>query len=177
MELAVVAGCGLLLPWLLTVTGGNGALAASSLSMTAGLLVTHPQARDWISASHVALTGVIVGPIGWFATLVLLSAEVNVETLWLSLLMSNLTVTGALSRNDGKIGGARGWLEQVWSRSSSVPRPVYAALLGLWLGAIPLPLDWDQAWQVYPLPSYVLATALWLLSSFLSSAPPTSKPL
>lgn len=176
MDLAVVAGCGLVLPWLLLAGGGGAAgvgaseaLAASSLSMAAGLLLTHPRARDWAAASRVALAGAVVGPVGWFAALVLLGAGVSPETVWLSLLMSNLTVVGALSRSGEAM---ESWLEQVWSRSSSVPRPVYAALLGLWLGAIPLPLDWDQAWQVYPLPSYVLATTLWLISASFSSTKP-----
>ncbi|KAG7165092.1 phosphatidylinositol-glycan biosynthesis class F protein-like [Homarus americanus] len=36
-----------------------------------------------------------------------------------------------------------------WEKESEVH--CFAVLLGAWLGAIPIPLDWDTPWQVWPL--------------------------
>lgn len=46
-------------------------------------------------------------------------------------------------------GRARNWLERV------LVYPVIGALVGSWIGAIPIALDWDRPWQAWPLtPAY-----------------------
>ncbi|KAJ7030607.1 GPI biosynthesis protein family Pig-F-domain-containing protein [Mycena alexandri] len=43
--------------------------------------------------------------------------------------------------------------------------PAVGALLGAWAGAVPMALDWDRAWQTYPLPPLFGAFAGYVLAS------------
>lgn len=49
----------------------------------------------------------------------------------------------------------------------------YGALAGAWLGAIPIPLDWDRAWQAWPLTilfgAYFGASCAALASTFIAA--------
>lgn len=42
---------------------------------------------------------------------------------------------------------------------------IMTTLLGAWLGAVPIPLDWNRAWQVWPIPSCCGAVAGSVLGS------------
>ncbi|KAJ7720793.1 GPI biosynthesis protein family Pig-F-domain-containing protein [Mycena metata] len=43
--------------------------------------------------------------------------------------------------------------------------PAVGALVGAWAGAVPMALDWDRAWQTYPLPPLFGAVAGYVLAS------------
>ena len=42
-------------------------------------------------------------------------------------------------------------------------------LVGCWLGAIPIPLDWDRAWQKWPVTVVTGAYAGWAVGRFLGA--------
>jgi len=44
----------------------------------------------------------------------------------------------------------------------------YGACLGAWLGVIPIPLDWDQPWQAWPITVYYGSTIGWIVGTAVS---------
>jgi phosphatidylinositol glycan class F len=48
--------------------------------------------------------------------------------------------------------------------------PVAGTLVGAWIGAIPIPLDWDRPWQTYPLTPLVGALVGFLAGGYVSFA-------
>ena len=46
--------------------------------------------------------------------------------------------------------------------------PVWGTLLGAYLGAIPIPLDWDRVWQKWPITVYLGASAGLCLGTIIS---------
>lgn len=44
--------------------------------------------------------------------------------------------------------------------------PVVGAVVGAWLGAIPMALDWDRPWQAWPLSVLVLSTAGFIVGGY-----------
>jgi len=40
------------------------------------------------------------------------------------------------------------------------------ALLGAWLGALPIPLDWDRPWQTWPVTLVYGSTIMYVLGTF-----------
>ncbi|KAL6725076.1 hypothetical protein Aduo_019894 [Ancylostoma duodenale] len=47
-------------------------------------------------------------------------------------------------------------------------RAIFGALIGAWLGAFVIPLDWDRWWQRYPFPNFVGASCGWALGLCLA---------
>ncbi|VDM75363.1 unnamed protein product [Strongylus vulgaris] len=48
-------------------------------------------------------------------------------------------------------------------------RAIFGAVVGAWLGAFVIPLDWDRWWQRYPFPNFVGATCGWVLGACIDS--------
>lgn len=46
--------------------------------------------------------------------------------------------------------------------------PALATVLGAWIGAIPIPLDWDRPWQVWPISCTYGAIGGYLLGLFFA---------
>ncbi|XP_022095668.1 phosphatidylinositol-glycan biosynthesis class F protein-like [Acanthaster planci] len=81
--------------------------------------------------------------------------EVVEETFILAVLLSTLSTLPCLC-----VLGTNG---EVWNRFTAQRRPhpgletciqygAVASLLGAWMGAFTIPLDWDRPWQVWPVP-------------------------
>ncbi|OAD56239.1 Phosphatidylinositol-glycan biosynthesis class F protein [Eufriesea mexicana] len=47
---------------------------------------------------------------------------------------------------------------------------IQATLLGTWLGAIVIPLDWDRPWQVWPIPCVLGALLGYTVAHFITLA-------
>ncbi|XP_076246291.1 phosphatidylinositol glycan anchor biosynthesis class F [Calliopsis andreniformis] len=45
---------------------------------------------------------------------------------------------------------------------------IQATLLGAWLGAIVIPLDWDRPWQVWPIPCVIGAFLGYMIAHFIT---------
>ena len=76
------------------------------------------------------------------------------ETGRFCLLLTLLTVYPVLL----VLGPSTSAVSRVWASSSDSSHSVsclhtvgVATLLGAWLGAVPIPLDWDRDWQVWPI--------------------------
>ena len=68
------------------------------------------------------------------------------------LLLTLLTVYPCLLVHGARVSA----LTRVWTSSvTSVTCPLHTTCLytlaGAWLGAVPIPLDWDRDWQVWPI--------------------------
>nr|CDJ93938.1 GPI biosynthesis protein Pig-F domain containing protein [Haemonchus contortus] len=44
-------------------------------------------------------------------------------------------------------------------------RTIVGAVVGAWLGALVIPLDWDRWWQRYPLPNFAGSVCGWVLGA------------
>ncbi|KAM5477111.1 Glycosylphosphatidylinositol (GPI) anchor assembly protein [Microsporum audouinii] len=65
------------------------------------------------------------------------------------------------------------WRE-IWSISKAVDTVWGATIgmaLGAWLGAVPIPLDWDRPWQVYPITIITGAYIGYVLGCWVGRAP------
>ncbi|KAG8982602.1 hypothetical protein FRB94_013282 [Tulasnella sp. JGI-2019a] len=125
------------------------------------------------AAIRGAVTTTIVAIPAFYFSLVLFGAPLTshcVQTLLLSILLSSFVIyTPVYSL------GVPSWsattspamldrlnyvrlFSEVSTRSHldrALVYPVLGTLVGCWLGAIPLPLDWDRPWQAWPLvPAY-----------------------
>ncbi|CAE6433589.1 unnamed protein product [Rhizoctonia solani] len=123
-----------------------------------------------------------------FALLVLFGAPMNshsISTAFLAILLSILTVwTPAYTFGLPSITSQTLKAEerrQKWiglflefSARSPVDRavvfPAIGAIIGCWLGALPMPLDWDRPWQAWPLTSAYMAVIGHLIGSGASLA-------
>jgi phosphatidylinositol glycan class F len=67
---------------------------------------------------------------------------------------------------DGKI-----WREIVslWSPIDEVYGAALGALFGAWVGAVPIPLDWDREWQKWPVTIVTGAYAGYVLGKVLGT--------
>lgn len=45
---------------------------------------------------------------------------------------------------------------------------IQATILGTWLGATVIPLDWDRPWQVWPIPCVIGALLGYLIAHFIT---------
>lgn len=52
----------------------------------------------------------------------------------------------------------------------TVKMNIQAALLGTWLGAIVIPLDWDRPWQAWPIPCVIGALLGYMIAHFVTLA-------
>ncbi|KAG8711608.1 hypothetical protein FRC11_002351 [Ceratobasidium sp. 423] len=135
------------------------------------------------AAIAVACTSPLV-----FTVLVLFGAPMNshfISTAFLAILLSILTVwTPAFTFGLPSITSQTLKAEerrQKWiglfvefSARSPVDRavvfPAIGAVLGCWLGVLPMPLDWDRPWQAWPLTSAYMAVIGHLIGSGVSLA-------
>ena len=54
-------------------------------------------------------------------------------------------------------------------RTPSIHIPALGALIGAWLGVLPIPLDWDRPWQAWPIPCVVGAIVGCAVASLLAA--------
>ncbi|RDD46493.1 Phosphatidylinositol-glycan biosynthesis class F protein [Trichoplax sp. H2] len=118
----------------------NGAMMRSIKSVVGGLVIT---------AFAIPLM---------YAVIVLFGAQLTEEiyqTFCLASLLSSLCVLNTAS--------VLGTSSDLWIRVLILHRPLstieamvmftsYGGILGAWLGAFTIPLDWDRPWQVWPIP-------------------------
>ncbi|XP_053980377.1 phosphatidylinositol-glycan biosynthesis class F protein [Hylaeus volcanicus] len=52
----------------------------------------------------------------------------------------------------------------------AVKTNIQATLLGTWLGAIVIPLDWDRPWQAWPIPCVIGALLGYMIAHFITLA-------
>ncbi|XP_031845110.1 phosphatidylinositol glycan anchor biosynthesis class F [Nomia melanderi] len=54
--------------------------------------------------------------------------------------------------------------------ADAVKTNIQATLLGTWLGAIVIPLDWDRPWQAWPIPCVIGALLGYMIAHFITLA-------
>lgn len=111
-------------------------------------------------ATARGIAGLVLGTMVVHIIAVILGAPITSlipETLTFSLLIAALTVLPVWISSDhpvrsccGVLGGARPSMHEAGAMV-----PALGCAVGAWLGAIPLSLDWEQPWQVWPLPMCV----------------------
>ncbi|CAE6504421.1 unnamed protein product [Rhizoctonia solani] len=153
-----------------------------------GTKVERPPIPARILASQDAAIAVAFSSPLVFALLVLFGAPMSshlIPTSFLAILLSILTVwtpaytfgLPSLTSQTLKAEERR----QKWiglfvefSTRSPVDRaivfPAIGAIIGCWLGALPMPLDWDRPWQAWPLTSAYMAVIGHLIGSGISLA-------
>ncbi|KAL4115483.1 hypothetical protein PRIC2_013644 [Phytophthora ramorum] len=145
LEDAVLSG---LVP---VVTAIAGVLIASDLVIL--------RSRDQSLARQIAqgILGLALGSAVFHVTIVLFGAPVVdlwAQTLLLAVLISSYT-TMPLAVQLGY--APRKWLDLILDLSVSNGQELYlvcssiGAMLGAYVGALPIPLDWDRPWQQWPL--------------------------
>ncbi|KAJ5824695.1 GPI biosynthesis protein Pig-F [Penicillium robsamsonii] len=94
----------------------------------------------------------------------------NLETVLCAAHMAVLSATALIY--------AHGVDRTVWNEVWGIARPADAVWgsalgtgLGAWLGAIPIPLDWDRPWQAFPITILVGAYIGYAVGSLLSRTP------
>eukprot|EP01112_Ceratiomyxa_fruticulosa_P009461 TRINITY_DN2464_c0_g2_i1.p1 TRINITY_DN2464_c0_g2~~TRINITY_DN2464_c0_g2_i1.p1 ORF type:complete len:227 (-),score=28.91 TRINITY_DN2464_c0_g2_i1:156-836(-) len=105
-----------------------------------------------------AIKGMIGGTILFHLSAILYGAPISdkfIATLLWSVLMSSLTILPS-----SLLLGTRDW--NAWrslyfgdlSFHTVIERVCYCStigtIVGTWLGALPIPLDWDRPWQIWP---------------------------
>ncbi|CAI5730198.1 unnamed protein product [Hyaloperonospora brassicae] len=151
------------------------AVATSSLVSSALMLRCHHD-RQWLLRAHLSagLRGLIVGAMAFHVTLVLFGAPVVdlwPQTLLLAVLLSSLTTMPLALHLT--------WAPQKWRtlllelRVTTVLElylvcSSIGAALGAYVGAFPIPLDWDRPWQQWPL-TCVYGTLLGQAAGILTS--------
>ncbi|KAE9360161.1 hypothetical protein PR003_g373 [Phytophthora rubi] len=103
------------------------------------------------------IMGLLLGSAVFHVTVVLFGAPVVdlwMQTFLLAVLLSSC-VTMPLALHLG--GAPRKWLDLLLELRVSNTQELYlvcssiGAMLGAYVGALPIPLDWDQPWQQWPL--------------------------
>ncbi|KAH7337651.1 GPI biosynthesis protein family Pig-F-domain-containing protein [Rhizoctonia solani] len=153
-----------------------------------GNKVKRPPIPDRILAFQDAAIAIAFTSPLMFALLVLFGAPMNshfIPTAFLAILLSILTVwTPAYTFGLPSITSQTLKAEerrQKWiglfvefSARSPVDRavvfPAIGAVIGCWLGGLPMPLDWDRPWQAWPLTSAYTAVVGHLIGSGVSLA-------
>jgi len=133
-------------------------------------LVSEPAVvRGWLVAKEALMINGVVAA-GTTAVLVLLGAPVgSVEALVKTLGLAWFVVLQTLFPASLAVGWNRGRCADRWRRIFSAFQPneplevvllfpACGAAFGAWLGAIPIPLDWDRPWQAWPI-TCLLATS------------------
>ncbi|KAM6220174.1 phosphatidylinositol-glycan biosynthesis class F protein isoform 2-T2 [Rhynchocyon petersi] len=106
----------------------------------------------------------LVSCLGYHVIFVLYGApliELVLETFLFAVILSTFTTVPCLCLLGPNI---RAWL-RVFSRNgatsiweNSLQITTLSSILGSWLGAFPIPLDWDRPWQVWPISCTLGAT-------------------
>ncbi|XP_027041144.1 phosphatidylinositol-glycan biosynthesis class F protein-like [Pocillopora damicornis] len=98
--------------------------------------------------------------------------EQTEETFCWALLMSHLVVLPACSL----LGAHLELFPRIFFSSWSDGTPeayfqcsIIFTLLGAWLGAFPIPLDWDRPWQVWPIPCVIGALVGYIIGLAIST--------
>ncbi|KAG7398306.1 hypothetical protein PHYBOEH_011301 [Phytophthora boehmeriae] len=115
--------------------------------------------KDQAALKHVAhgILGLLVGIPVFHVTIVMFGApivELWMQTLLLAVLMSSCT-TMSLAMHFGC--APRKWLDLLLELRVNDREELYlvcsaiGAMLGAYIGALPIPLDWDRPWQQWPL--------------------------
>lgn len=192
----LVVACTGLLPLAMQATGilpqdndvaENTQLALSTVSLSLLLFWLHPPIQTSIGSGkllqqqymngYLALAAWFAfGSAFWFAMFALFAAPmISIRTVMFSVLVSDLTfVTVSWELPKWKCIGQV--LLQLANKQSATNRrefKVFGSILGciagLWLGALPIPLDWDAPWQVWPNSLYVAAIPLWVVGRVAAS--------
>jgi len=136
-------------------------LSAITMLTTLCTSINKPKLSNAMPSAAVYLTSVII----YHSIAVVYGAPLSVsftETFHFSWVLSTVTVLPALCILGPK---ADEWLRVLFLNK---PENIYeknlqwrftCAVLGAWLGAFPIPLDWDTPWQVWPV-SCLLGTLI-----------------
>ncbi|KDN39815.1 hypothetical protein RSAG8_08607, partial [Rhizoctonia solani AG-8 WAC10335] len=169
-------------------TEQSNATSGAPEKIVLGTQVKRPPIPARILAFQDAAIAVAFSSPLVFALLVLFGAPMSshlVPTTFLAILLSILTVwTPAYTFGLPSITSQTLKAEerrQKWigmfvefSARSPVDRaivfPAIGAIIGCWIGALPMPLDWDRPWQAWPLTSAYMAVIGHLIGSGASLA-------
>ncbi|KAG6507949.1 phosphatidylinositol-glycan biosynthesis class F protein-like [Zingiber officinale] len=132
--------------------------------------------RPYWEAVSMALFGLPVGALLNALGAIVLGAPVGpkywISTIYWSCLMSLFTFVPAVC--------VFGWSRMDWQRiiANSKPKqatdclvslPAQGAIVGAWLGAWPMPLDWEMPWQEWPICVTYGAIAGYIVGMILST--------
>ncbi|CAI5743780.1 unnamed protein product [Peronospora destructor] len=145
LEDAVVAG---LVPVVAAIAG---------FSLLSNLMILHSPNKSSIKQITSGVIGLVLGMAVFYVTVVLFGAPVVdlwMQTLLLAVLLSSC-VTMPLALHLGC--APRKWLDLLLELSVTNTQEHYVvcssigSILGAYVGALPIPLDWDRPWQQWPL--------------------------
>ncbi|KAK9101735.1 hypothetical protein Sjap_018989 [Stephania japonica] len=132
--------------------------------------------RNQCAAIGRGVVGLVAGALVMASGAIILGAPVGMKywakTAYWSLLMSSFTVVPAAS-----VFGSS-WED--WKRLFADTKPsgivdymvcipAHAAVIGAWIGAWPMPLDWERPWQEWPICVTYGATAGYLIGLVVSA--------
>ncbi|XP_028809880.1 phosphatidylinositol-glycan biosynthesis class F protein-like [Denticeps clupeoides] len=153
------------LVWLYSVCG---AVAAVNVAVF-GLLGVSPPAKKHtlhhkVSRLVKSCLHFLLSCLFFHAVVVLYGApllESTLETFSLSVLLSTLTTLRCLCVLGPNVQAwirvfSRDGAMSVWDTSLQITAG--CSVVGAWLGAFPIPLDWDRPWQVWPISCTLGAT-------------------
>lgn len=125
------------------------------------LLRRDPKRCSFLKAAARGLLGLPIGALLNAFGAVVLGAPVGIKywtaTAYWSLLMSLFTfVPAACVFGASKVGWQNALSYSTYCTSSDVvdymiSAPSHGAVIGAWLGAWPMPLDWERPWQEWPI--------------------------
>ncbi|TYZ61998.1 hypothetical protein PybrP1_010906 [[Pythium] brassicae (nom. inval.)] len=128
--------------------------SVAALALLANTLLFRGRERSFIRRLRLALAGLGVGTVLWHAVLCLFGAPLTAlvpQTLLLALLLASLTTTPAAICLGLR---ARAWVDVIVhlrvrsAEEAFLATSTIGAALGAYVGALPIPLDWDRPWQV-----------------------------
>lgn len=132
---------------------GSGRYDERYLTVSTKKNSTKSRLKEGIKSSVIIVIMIVV----YFSVAVLFGAEVfskHEETFMLSVLLCVLTVFPACLHM-----GASSAINLIFGQKPSndvvgtlILRSIQLTLFGAWLGAFVIPLDWDRAWQEWPIP-------------------------
>ncbi|KAK1938231.1 Phosphatidylinositol-glycan biosynthesis class F protein [Phytophthora citrophthora] len=129
----------------------------SVLLLASNLLILRSTDQTLLKQIAKGCLGLVLGSVMFHVTVVLFGApvvELWRQTLLLSLFLSSC-VTVPLALHLGV--SPREWLDLLLELRVSDPQKLYivcssiGAMVGAYVGALPIPLDWDRPWQQWPL--------------------------
>ncbi|KAJ7384662.1 hypothetical protein OS493_020242 [Desmophyllum pertusum] len=99
-------------------------------------------------------------------------SEQSEETFYWALLMSHLVILPACSLLGAQLDLIPRIFFSTWS--DATPEAYFQCsiiftLIGTWLGAFPIPLDWDRPWQVWPIPCVIGAIVGYIVGLVIST--------
>lgn len=129
---------------------------------------------DNLRTVYDSLVFLIIGTICWFCITVLFGApliELVLKTLMLNVLQSLLTffpISHFYKTRQEKISCLERILmkrdfPQTNEQEQILFSSIYGTCFGAWLGALPIPLDWDRPWQAWPFTVYYGSIIGWCL--------------